>query len=359
MPDQAVNIMESSRHPHSQDDQPHGGRLFRAASLKARRGAYSEASELLGQARAAGDCSAAEALDLQARICAQQGMLLRAEACWIEALRLDPGNTTYVDAIARLRRASSPVSKVRAGLFALAGIAGVAVCIWSVWIGYNRMAGRMTRIESTLSELRAAQTNTQASTTSRLDALDTEVRQGRSDTVAAIAALPTTRSVDDHFRKLSSANAAATTQVAADMRHQGELLTAQRKEDHEAVVNLLREHSDALAKQLAKAQSDLAAAVKASHERQIQSTKELTAALDRQAATVVELKAGTIAGMDAFERRMGKSLLELRDEIDSIRQEIGRFLWFRLPATSRGPRTQDGAPLVPATSPGSAGEDPR
>jgi tetratricopeptide (TPR) repeat protein len=71
------------------------GRLFTMAALMARKGCYSEASVLMRRALDANECSEVEALDLQARIYAQQGRYAEAEALWLKAMSIDPGNKSY------------------------------------------------------------------------------------------------------------------------------------------------------------------------------------------------------------------------------------------------------------------------
>ena len=63
---------------------------------------------MLSEVFTAGGCTEVEALDLQARIDAQQGMLLRAESCWRKAQSLDPENPAHADALASLRRSQRP-----------------------------------------------------------------------------------------------------------------------------------------------------------------------------------------------------------------------------------------------------------
>src|SRR5665213_309961 len=48
-----------------------------------------------------------EALDLLAKICAQQGRLLEAAGFWRRALDKDPGNAAYQSALARLNKLQS------------------------------------------------------------------------------------------------------------------------------------------------------------------------------------------------------------------------------------------------------------
>jgi tetratricopeptide (TPR) repeat protein len=81
--------------------------LNRARQL-ARNGRWEEALLALRSALAEGTCTQAEALDLQARMCAQQGRLLQAESCWVRALELDPRNVAYAEGLAALHRRARP-----------------------------------------------------------------------------------------------------------------------------------------------------------------------------------------------------------------------------------------------------------
>ena len=145
---------DEGRAPESEGGPPAG--LFRIAASMARKGRYQEALRALRQAVAAEECSDAEALDLQARIYAQQGMLLRAESCWTEALRKDPGNANFTAALARLHRSyARPLHGARL-LFFGAIIALIAV-LGFMADGYyhmrrqqDQMSSKLTLIESSL-----------------------------------------------------------------------------------------------------------------------------------------------------------------------------------------------------------------
>lgn len=91
------------------------GRLFDSAVALARKGRYEEAGELLQGALNLGQCSQAQALDLQARMYAQQGLHLYAESCWYRAKQFDKSNPAFDSALARLQQ--SRVSTDRAFLF--------------------------------------------------------------------------------------------------------------------------------------------------------------------------------------------------------------------------------------------------
>jgi len=117
-----------------------GMALAQAAEL-ARTGRYDEAEcALAGAGEDPGLKS--KVLDLRARILAQRGRYVEAEACWLEALQLEPGNSDYraaLDALARNRR--SPVwlrLVVNGALIAVAA----AVVVYIVETGARDMRER-------------------------------------------------------------------------------------------------------------------------------------------------------------------------------------------------------------------------
>ena len=105
-------------------------RFFAASVVLARRGRYAEAAKLLQDALDAGECSDAEALHLQARIYAQQGLHLHAESAWRKAQSLDSSNPAYAAALNRLRRARRPMGTLYR-LSALSG--GLALLLLLLW----------------------------------------------------------------------------------------------------------------------------------------------------------------------------------------------------------------------------------
>ncbi len=79
-------------------------RLSEAVEL-ARTGSYSAAERLIADLQVAPDAAVAtQALDLQARICAQQGRAGEAADCWRKALQKEPANLAYQAALARLSK---------------------------------------------------------------------------------------------------------------------------------------------------------------------------------------------------------------------------------------------------------------
>ena len=130
------------------------GRLFAVATTLARKGRYEEAIKLLQKALDAGECSRAEALDLLARIYAQQGRHLDAETCWLEAKRLDESNPTYDDALNRLRRDRRSSGRLGHLATALAVIAFLALLLWQLLLVNPNVYRRQDAAEASLTAMR-------------------------------------------------------------------------------------------------------------------------------------------------------------------------------------------------------------
>lgn len=149
-----------------------GMALAQAAEL-ARAGRYDEAEcTLTGVGEDPGLKS--KVLDLRARILAQRGRYVEAEACWIEALRLEPGNRDYraaLDALARDRR--SPVwlrLVVNAALMAMA----LAVVVYIVETGTRDIRERQRVLAERVA---AVQQEQQTGRRETLEALENLRRQ--------------------------------------------------------------------------------------------------------------------------------------------------------------------------------------
>lgn len=103
-----------------------------AAARVARKGHLQDAERMITGLPADGALGPAT-LDLKARICAQQGRLIEAQFCWMEAVRQSPGNETYrrsLDYVTRNLRPS--LFSLILYLILLGLVAGVAVglCAW-------------------------------------------------------------------------------------------------------------------------------------------------------------------------------------------------------------------------------------
>lgn len=82
--------------------------MLNAAARTARRGRLQDAERMIAGIPVDGPLGPAT-LDLKARICAQQGRLIEAQFCWMEAVRQSPGNETYrrsLDYVTRCLRPS-------------------------------------------------------------------------------------------------------------------------------------------------------------------------------------------------------------------------------------------------------------
>jgi len=130
------------------------GRLFAVASILARKGRYADATKLLQKALDARECSTADALDLQARIYAQQGLYLQAESCWRKALALDGTNTAYADALARLRRPRRPIGPLYQVLVFGAGLVVFGVLLWQIMLANQAMHRLQDAADQSLGAIR-------------------------------------------------------------------------------------------------------------------------------------------------------------------------------------------------------------
>lgn len=131
----------SKRSPH--DLAAFERRIFRAARL-ARRGDFQTAETLLAPLPLEGPL-APIALDLKAKIFAQQGRFVEAELCWIEAIRQSPGNPSYRKALECVARRPNPLWLMR-WLLALFLI----VLTWAMLIRFvDRRVGEMLAAPAT------------------------------------------------------------------------------------------------------------------------------------------------------------------------------------------------------------------
>lgn len=78
-----------------------------AAARVARSGHLQEAETMISSLPLEGPLCPAT-LDLKARICAQQGRLVEAQLCWMEAVRQSPGNESYRRSLQYVTRVLRP-----------------------------------------------------------------------------------------------------------------------------------------------------------------------------------------------------------------------------------------------------------
>ncbi len=104
---------------------------FAESVENARKRQFTAALKCLEAAVQTRQCSTVEALDLQARIFAQQGRYLDSEAAWTRILKLDPGNVAAQQGLHRLRRERAPLWRLKRIFLACA-----AFCIVLILIAY-------------------------------------------------------------------------------------------------------------------------------------------------------------------------------------------------------------------------------
>ncbi|MCC5829134.1 MAG: hypothetical protein JJU36_06765 [Phycisphaeraceae bacterium] len=178
------------------------------ATSIARKGRYAEATKVLRRALETGDCSESEALDLQARIYAQQGLYLQAEACWQQAKQLGGPSSLYDDAIAQLRRSRLPT--VRALRIFMGGTALVflALLLWQVLVATPTISRQLEDQQASVALLRSALDEASETAEQRdRDVTETIASLGR-DSVARDALLA------EHVGLLVTARGAAEDRAA-------------------------------------------------------------------------------------------------------------------------------------------------
>jgi flagellar motor protein MotB len=122
----------------------------------ARQGAYLQAEEVIRNLpRYESDPAA---LDLLARICAQQGRLAEAEKNWAMAQRLEPGNPAFgrgVEYLGRLRRSVLPVTLRLEPAFILLVAVVVAVLLGGLALQLRSMRSQLAAVSSTVLAIQA------------------------------------------------------------------------------------------------------------------------------------------------------------------------------------------------------------
>ncbi len=106
------------------------GGSFLLAVLLARRRRFAEAVEFLQKALDRRECSEFDALDLQARILAQQGRYLEAETCWLRAKAKKPHTARTEAALQRIySERAFPVRLSTAGVILACLISGILLLV--------------------------------------------------------------------------------------------------------------------------------------------------------------------------------------------------------------------------------------
>ena len=123
----------------SSSSRPEPGEIqdtLNAAARIARKGCLQDAERMITGLPVDGPLGPAT-LDLKARICAQQGRLIEAQFCWIEAVRQSPGNETYRRSLDYVTRSLRP-SRFPLVLYLVL----MALCAVLVAIVFGTVGGR-------------------------------------------------------------------------------------------------------------------------------------------------------------------------------------------------------------------------
>lgn len=142
------------------------GRLFVLATTLAREGLFAEATKVLHKALAAGECSEAEALDLQARIYAQEGLGFQAESCWQRMQHLAGLDPKQDPALARMQRSFISAQSLFHVSIAVAVVAVLGLLFWQILFVNPKVANRLASNESSLTALREGLVEFKSSTQS-------------------------------------------------------------------------------------------------------------------------------------------------------------------------------------------------
>ena len=138
--------------------------LFVAATVLARRARYADATLVLQRALRARHCSHSEALDLHARILAQQGRFREAEAHWLKAKSLGDATHAYDGALQRLWQSGRAPYQRRIAMLLLLTIGVIAWQLFDVIPGLHR---RQVGIEQALSGIQSDVVTSRGVTTAR------------------------------------------------------------------------------------------------------------------------------------------------------------------------------------------------
>jgi hypothetical protein len=208
------------------------GRLYAVAALLARKGRFQEAAGALRRALERGACSEVDALDLQARMLAQQGLRLRAEALWVEAARRAPEDGRFAAALAELRRPRRPLRRWAAGAALALAIGLGAAALAAAWAlrseaqrGRTEAAAELARREAAMEAGRRSQADAAEAAGERLQALAAELAAVRvelgathAELASTLSTLPSAERLERELRRVSAEHRAAVARLAAEAR---------------------------------------------------------------------------------------------------------------------------------------------
>jgi len=187
----------------------HAGQAYLAAIALARQGKYGEASKLLQKAFEAGECSEVDALDLQARMYAQQGCYFEAESCWRKAKALDGANPAYDEALSRLRRVHHSTGRLLGAVAVLFAAVALGLLFWQVAVVNPHLAGRQDAVKASLlalqkdlSKFRGTSKEQDRAMAARLEGVDNRLRALDARLFDRVRSLPTASQIAERYDTL-------------------------------------------------------------------------------------------------------------------------------------------------------------
>ncbi len=284
---------------------------FALATDMARAGRYDEAEALIEKALAGG-ASRPHALDLRARMLAQQRRYAEAEACWLEAVRLDPGNRGYRKALDAIQREGAPRALwVVVGLTAMIVMVGVAAAV-TVRDAYKSLSARLVQAEALRSAYAQQRLGSQR--------LDMELRAAKAQSAATAARFAEFRGdhshSNDEFKLLSDAQSRLDSQLASARKE----LAAERTRNDD----LTKQHAgfnDQL-NRLTRQQAGLTAALGTSREelgREVAVARESRQRMLESTITIFQ----SLRPLNADE--VARRLKELKAERARLRDRVAQY----------------------------------
>jgi tetratricopeptide (TPR) repeat protein len=196
--------------------------LHCSAALLAQKGLYTEAMTELSKALEAGHCSQPQALDLRARIFAQQGYFLKAEKCWQEACLLDPTNPSYEEALTALRRPRSHLTPLVANFTRFTNLLFQGILLIGLLVGYRNVQRQQDIL------LQKA-----VSLEERAVTIETQLQASHERMIHDLALLPTTSHVDTANTSLTKQVSTLRRQLLSSLSEQQDIALANRIEAQE------------------------------------------------------------------------------------------------------------------------------
>lgn len=196
--------------------------LFALASTLAKEGLYAEATKVVQKALADGQCSDAEALDLQVRIYAREGLGLQAESCWQRVQQFAGLDPAYDRVLSRIRRSFLSRRSLFPLSIALAGAAVMVLLLWQTLLINPEFDNRLTSNEASLTAVREGLLEIKRST----QANNQEVSENISKLNGNLTALG--QRVSERFAELSTATGVLQEHTAAIAHLNGKIDAIER-----------------------------------------------------------------------------------------------------------------------------------